>query len=127
MDGLGRPVAGHEPGQLRVAVGHLDRKRQVADILEEAEEDRDVVVGERLQVRALLGRAGVGVAHQVREAARKVRDRLSLDSWRVINRLEDVAEAPQGDPLVLLAITLVVNILGEFVLQRAARATKGLN
>jgi phosphate transport system permease protein len=29
--------------------------------------------------------------------------------------------------LVLLAITLIVNILGEFVLQRAARATKGLN
>jgi uncharacterized alpha-E superfamily protein len=35
-----------------------------------------------------------------------VRDRLSLDSWRVINRLEGFADTPDGDPLELLNDTL---------------------
>jgi uncharacterized alpha-E superfamily protein len=42
------------------------------------------------------------ILKQVREAARNVRDRLSLDSWRVINRLEGLADAPANDPLDLL-------------------------
>ena len=46
------------------------------------------------------------ILKQVREAARNVRDRLSLDSWRVINRLDGLADAPLGDPLDLLDDTL---------------------
>ena len=48
----------------------------------------------------------VSVLKQVQEAARKVRDRLSLDSWRVINRLEGFADDPAGDPLERLDDTL---------------------
>ena len=39
------------------------------------------------------------VIKRVQEAARNVRDRLSLDSWRVINRLEVFADDPAGEPL----------------------------
>ena len=46
------------------------------------------------------------VLEQVREAARNVRDRLSSDSWRAINRLEGFAEMPSGDPLDCLDDTL---------------------
>ncbi|BBO91494.1 circularly permuted type 2 ATP-grasp protein [Desulfosarcina ovata] len=48
----------------------------------------------------------VAVLKRVQEAARNVRDRLSLDSWRVINRLDGFADAPNGDPLDLLDDTL---------------------
>ena len=48
----------------------------------------------------------VFVLEQVREAARKVRDRLSLDSWRVINRLEDFSNIQAYDPLEILDDTL---------------------
>ena len=48
----------------------------------------------------------VAVLGRVREAARHVRDRLSLDSWRAINRLEDFADNPDNDPLELLNDTL---------------------
>ena len=48
----------------------------------------------------------VAVLARVREAARNVRDRLSLDSWRVINRLENFADARADDPLELLDDTL---------------------
>ena len=48
----------------------------------------------------------VAVLARVREAARNVRDRLSLDSWRVINRLESFADAQADDPLELLDDTL---------------------
>jgi uncharacterized circularly permuted ATP-grasp superfamily protein/uncharacterized alpha-E superfamily protein len=48
----------------------------------------------------------VAVLVRVREAARNVRDRLSLDSWRVINRLENFADAQADDPLELLDETL---------------------
>ncbi len=46
------------------------------------------------------------VLKQVQEAARKVRDRLSLDSWRVINRLSGLADTPAADPLEYLNETL---------------------
>lgn len=47
------------------------------------------------------------VLKRVQEAARNVRDRLSRDSWRVINRLEDFGDTPTGgDPLDLLDNTL---------------------
>ena len=46
------------------------------------------------------------VLGQVREAARNVRDRLSPDSWRVINRLEEFSDVPANDPLELLDGTL---------------------
>lgn len=46
------------------------------------------------------------VLKRVRETARNVRDRLSRDSWRVINSLEDFADSPGGDPLDLLDSTL---------------------
>ena len=48
----------------------------------------------------------VVILKRVFEAARNVRDRLSLDAWRVINRLEGFAEAPASDPLELLDDTL---------------------
>jgi uncharacterized circularly permuted ATP-grasp superfamily protein/uncharacterized alpha-E superfamily protein len=48
----------------------------------------------------------MAILARVREAARNVRDRLSLDSWRVINRLEEFAEAQAADPLELLDDTL---------------------
>ena len=48
----------------------------------------------------------VFVLERVREAARNVRDRLSLDSWRAINHLEGFAEMPSGDPLERLDDTL---------------------
>lgn len=46
------------------------------------------------------------VLNQIRESARRVRDRLSLDSWRVINRLSGLADSPAGDPLEFLNDTL---------------------
>jgi uncharacterized circularly permuted ATP-grasp superfamily protein/uncharacterized alpha-E superfamily protein len=48
----------------------------------------------------------VAVLKRVQEAARNVRDRLSLDSWRAINRLESFADNPASDPLELLDDTL---------------------
>jgi len=48
----------------------------------------------------------VAVLKRVQEAARNVRDRLSLDSWRVINRLDGFADSQAGDPLELLDNTL---------------------
>lgn len=48
----------------------------------------------------------VAVLGRVQTAARHVRDRLSLDSWRSINRLEDFIEHRSSDPLELLNDTL---------------------
>jgi uncharacterized circularly permuted ATP-grasp superfamily protein/uncharacterized alpha-E superfamily protein len=48
----------------------------------------------------------VSILKRVQEAARNVRDRLSLDSWRVINRLDGFADNAAGDPLELLDDTL---------------------
>ncbi len=48
----------------------------------------------------------VFVLNQVKESARNVRDRLSLDSWRVINRLEDFSNIQAYDPLEILDDTL---------------------
>ncbi len=48
----------------------------------------------------------VAILKRVQEAARTVRDRLSPDSWRVINRLEDFGDSPAADPLELLDNTL---------------------
>ena len=42
------------------------------------------------------------VLKQVQTAARNVRDRLSVDSWHVINRLEDFLDDQEEDPLDLL-------------------------
>lgn len=39
---------------------------------------------------------------QVQLVARNVRDRLSLDCWRVINHLEEFIETPDADPLEML-------------------------
>ncbi len=46
------------------------------------------------------------VLRRVQKAARNVRDRLSVDSWRVINRLEGFSEGHASDPLELLDDTL---------------------
>jgi uncharacterized alpha-E superfamily protein len=48
----------------------------------------------------------VAILKRVQDAARNVRDRLSLDSWRAINRLESFADNPANDPLELLDDTL---------------------
>ena len=43
---------------------------------------------------------------RVRDTARNVRDRLSLDCWRVISHLEDLLDHPTEDPLEFLNDTL---------------------
>lgn len=48
----------------------------------------------------------IAILKRVQEAARNVRDRLSLDSWRAINRLDGFADTPASDPLELLDDTL---------------------
>jgi uncharacterized circularly permuted ATP-grasp superfamily protein/uncharacterized alpha-E superfamily protein len=48
----------------------------------------------------------ITVLSRVQGTARNVRDRLSLDSWRVINRLEGFADRSTSDPLELLDDTL---------------------
>ncbi|MGE4560753.1 MAG: alpha-E domain-containing protein, partial [Desulfobulbus sp.] len=48
----------------------------------------------------------IAILKRVQEAARNVRDRLSRDSWRIINRLEDFADNPTSDPIDLLDNTL---------------------
>jgi len=48
----------------------------------------------------------VSVLNKVQNAARKVRDRLSLDSSRIINHLEELADTPSTDPLEFLDQTL---------------------
>jgi len=49
----------------------------------------------------------VSILKRVQITARNVRDRLSIDSFRVINRLEDFAGNLSSDPLELLGQTLV--------------------
>jgi uncharacterized circularly permuted ATP-grasp superfamily protein/uncharacterized alpha-E superfamily protein len=46
------------------------------------------------------------ILKRVQEAARNVRDRLSLDAWRAINKLESFADDPAADPLELINDTL---------------------
>ncbi|MBT8340759.1 MAG: circularly permuted type 2 ATP-grasp protein [Desulfatitalea sp.] len=48
----------------------------------------------------------IGLLNRVQAAARNVRDRLSLDCWRTLNRLEDFADISAGDPLDHLEDTL---------------------
>lgn len=48
----------------------------------------------------------IAILKRVQEAARNVRDRLSHDSWLVINRLEEFGDNPTSDPLDLLNNTL---------------------
>jgi len=48
----------------------------------------------------------IAILKRVQETARNVRDRLSVDSFRVINRLEDFSEMQANDPLDLLDKTL---------------------
>ncbi|MBU1566812.1 MAG: circularly permuted type 2 ATP-grasp protein [Proteobacteria bacterium] len=52
------------------------------------------------------GDSVVSILNQVQQAARKVRDRLSTDSFRIINHLEDLAVSPSYDPLEFLDETL---------------------
>jgi uncharacterized alpha-E superfamily protein len=80
---------------------------QPADDNQSAPPDRDLAT----QLNDALYRADrpesvVAILKRVQAAARNVRDRLSLDAWRVINRLEGFAEIPVGDPLELLDDTL---------------------
>ncbi len=48
----------------------------------------------------------ISILKLVQKAARKVRDRLSHDSSRIINRLEDLADYPAKDPLEFIDETL---------------------
>ncbi len=48
----------------------------------------------------------VSILDKVRRAARNVRDRLSLDAWRAINRLESFGDLQAEDPLEVLDDTL---------------------
>jgi uncharacterized circularly permuted ATP-grasp superfamily protein/uncharacterized alpha-E superfamily protein len=66
----------------------------------------------------------VAVLARVREAARNVRDRLSLDSWRAINHLEAFDATPSGDPLDRLDDTLF--ILNAFSGLAMESMTRGL-
>jgi uncharacterized circularly permuted ATP-grasp superfamily protein/uncharacterized alpha-E superfamily protein len=49
----------------------------------------------------------VSILTLVQRAARKVRDRLSIDSSRIANRLEDLADDPPNDPLEFMDETLL--------------------
>lgn len=64
------------------------------------------------------------ILRRVQNAARNVRDRLSLDSWRVINRLEGFADTPSADPLELLNDTLFT--LNAFSGMAMESMTRGL-
>lgn len=66
----------------------------------------------------------VAILQRVKEAARNVRDRLSVDSWHVINRLEDFADTPVDDPLELLDDTLFT--LSAFSGMAMESMTRGL-
>jgi uncharacterized circularly permuted ATP-grasp superfamily protein/uncharacterized alpha-E superfamily protein len=68
----------------------IPRYRELSGQLKDAMMDKDKAES----VTAILTR--------VREAARKVRDRLSLEAWRAINRLEGIGERPFDDPLEIL-------------------------
>jgi len=46
------------------------------------------------------------ILQRVQQTARNVRDRLSIDSSQILNRLEDFPDTPFGDPLELLDKTL---------------------
>lgn len=48
----------------------------------------------------------VSILQRVQKTARNVRDRLSVESSRVINRLENFKDSPVGDPIELLDKTL---------------------
>jgi uncharacterized alpha-E superfamily protein len=72
-DGVDIPRFRELAGQLKDAVRNTDQTESVATIL-----------------------------RQVREAARNVRDRLSLEAWRAINKLEGFSGRPIGDPLEIL-------------------------
>lgn len=48
----------------------------------------------------------IAILKRVQDAARNVRDRLSRDSWRVINRLEEFGDNPAADPQDQLDNTL---------------------
>jgi len=48
----------------------------------------------------------VAILRKVQETARNVRDRLSLDCWRVISHLETFLDSPADDPQELLENTL---------------------
>ncbi len=50
--------------------------------------------------------SAVSVLNQVQRAALKVRDRLSIDSLRILNHLEDLVDSPSADPLEFLDETL---------------------
>ncbi|MGD8367423.1 MAG: circularly permuted type 2 ATP-grasp protein [Desulfobacterales bacterium] len=80
------PVAGNSDGLPR----YRELLSQLTDALYAAERPETVV----------------SVLWRVQEAARNVRDRLSVDSWRVINRLEGFSDSPASDPLELLDDTL---------------------
>lgn len=64
------------------------------------------------------------ILKRVLQTARNVRDRLSVDSWRAISRLEDFADRPSGDPLELLDKTLF--ILSAFSGLAMESMTRGL-
>ena len=46
MHRVRRPVRGHKPRQSRIAIGHLNRERQVADVFEIAQKQGDIVIPE---------------------------------------------------------------------------------
>ena len=48
----------------------------------------------------------IAILKRVQDAARNVRDRLSPDSWRVINRFDEFGDSLQSDPLEQLDHTL---------------------
>jgi len=66
----------------------------------------------------------VFILKRVQQTARNVRDRLSVDSWRAISRLDEFAERPFGDPLELLDKTLF--ILSAFSGLAMESMTRGL-
>jgi uncharacterized alpha-E superfamily protein len=90
---------------------NLLRSKNSIPAVPEGQEDRPRFRELSIQLKDALfrqDRSGSVAANlkRVQVAAKSVRDRLSLDCWRVINHLDGFAEAPDMDPLERLDETL---------------------
>ena len=79
------------------------KKNDSLDVLDF--DDLQLRLGDALYRRERIDSV-VTILNQVQNAARKVRDRLSTDSSRIINHLEDLSDNPPHDPLEFLDETL---------------------
>jgi uncharacterized circularly permuted ATP-grasp superfamily protein/uncharacterized alpha-E superfamily protein len=88
----------------------LERHNPLCPIFAESGELLGIRQLENSLARALFNERDQGsvvtILKRVLNTARNVRDRLSLDSWRVVDRFETFGESKDAEPLSLLADTL---------------------